>query len=665
MTLLSFIIINAQNRSNFRGLGINVDSVKQKLASAKEDTAKVNLLFYLAGGYTFSYPDTAASYAAQGYQLAQKINYKSGEAHCLGALCLNLTSLGNFPAALNFGFQSLSIFENLHDTTSLIWTNIQLMNCYRQQEDYEEALIFGYKAKSLFRLSHPDSNQISVALSVIGSVYEKINQLDSALYYAQKAYTWDKGWSGLFQTLGEIYAKMGHKDLALDYYRKGIPVATKEVNSISLVAIYNDMSKVFESTGNTDSSIYYANRSITQEGVHANPEGLLSASTQLASLYESRRMPDSTIKYLKLAIALNDSLSSRKKTREAQNFSFNEKLHRQELASQQQQEENKIKIYTLFAVIILFLLTAFFLWRNNRHKQEVNKLLQQQKEELQNTLTELKSTQAQLIQSEKMASLGELTAGIAHEIQNPLNFVNNFSEVSVELADELKDELNKVQLTAKEKENLKTLVDDLVQNQQKINHHGKRADSIVKDMLQHSRTSTGQKEFTDINALADEYLRLSYHGLRAKDKTFNATLQTDFDENVGKINIISQDIGRVFLNLFTNAFYSVLQKKKQLNNNLPAGQAGFEPTVYVSTKKLDNKIEIRVKDNGAGIPQKVMDKIFQPFFTTKPVGQGTGLGLSLSYDIITKGHGGTIKVETKEGECAEFIIVLPVKENSE
>src|SRR6266536_4548109 len=553
LTLLSFIIINAQNRSNFRGLGINVDSVKQKLASAKEDTAKVNLLFYLAGGYTFSYPDTAASYAAQGYQLAQKINYKSGEAHCLGALCLNLTSLGNFPAALNFGFQSLSIFENLHDTTSLIWTNIQLMNCYRQQEDYEEALIFGYKAKSLFRLSHPDSNQISVALSVIGSVYEKINQLDSALYYAQKAYTWDKGWSGLFQTLGEIYAKMGHKDLALDYYRKGIPVATKEVNSISLVAIYNDMSKVFESTGNTDSSIYYANRSITQEGVHANPEGLLSASTQLASLYESRRMPDSTIKYLKLAIALNDSLSSRKKTREAQNFSFNEKLHRQELASQQQQEENKIKIYTLFAVIILFLLTAFFLWRNNRHKQEVNKLLQQQKEELQNTLTELKSTQAQLIQSEKMASLGELTAGIAHEIQNPLNFVNNFSEVSNELLDEMEEELNKGNNAE-----VKNIAGDVKQNLEKILHHGKRADAIVKGMLQHSRVSTGQKELTDINALVDEYLRLSYRGLRAKDKSFNATLQTDFDTTIGKINIVPQDIGRVLLNLFNNAFYSVM-----------------------------------------------------------------------------------------------------------
>src|SRR6266487_2926934 len=229
-----------------------------------------------------------------------------------------------------------------------------------------------------------------------------------------------------------------------------------------------------------------------------------------------------------------------------------------------------------------------------------------------------------------------LLTGIAREIQNPLNFVNNFSEVSVELAEELKEQLNNMAIPEKDKTAVENIVDDLVQNQQKINTHGKRADAIVKAMLQHSRTSTGQKELTDINALADEYLRLSYYGLRAKDKTFNATLQTDFDKSVEKINIISQDIGRVFLNLFTNSFYSVTQKKKQL-------QDSYEPIVSVCTKKFyspanggDAGVEIHVKDNGMGIPQKAMDKIFQPFFTTKPAGQGTGLGLSLSYDIITK-----------------------------
>src|SRR6187402_303076 len=247
-----------------------------------------------------------------------------------------------------------------------------------------------------------------------------------------------------------------------------------------------------------------------------------------------------------------------------------------------------------------------------------------------------------------MASLGELTAGIAHEIQNPLNFVNNFSDVNKELADELEQEIGKGNY-----EGAKAIAKDIKENEEKISHHGKRADAIVKGMLQHSRTSSGIKEQTDINGLANEYLRLSYHGLRAKDKSFNATMKTDFDDSIGKINIIPQDIGRVILNLINNAFYAVDEKKKESQN-------GYEPTVSLSTKKNNGKVEISVKDNGNGIPQKVLDKIFQPFFTTKPTGQGTGLGLSLSYDIV-KAHAGLLKVETKGGEGSEFIIQLPCK----
>ncbi|HKC34958.1 MAG TPA: ATP-binding protein [Chitinophagaceae bacterium] len=278
--------------------------------------------------------------------------------------------------------------------------------------------------------------------------------------------------------------------------------------------------------------------------------------------------------------------------------------------------------------------------------QKKSRVIEDANKTLTQTLEELKATQAQLIQSEKMASLGELTAGIAHEIQNPLNFVNNFSEVSNELIEEMKEELDKGN-----KEEAKTIADDVKQNLEKINFHGKRADAIVKSMLQHSRTSSNKKEPTEINALADEYLRLAYHGMRAKDKSFNAAIKTDYDESIGLIKIISQDIGRVILNLITNAFYAVMEKKKSFPE-------GYEPTVTVSTKKIDNKIEIHVKDNGTGIPQKALDKIFQPFFTTKPTGQGTGLGLSLSYDIVTKGHGGELKVETREGEYTMFSIIL-------
>jgi signal transduction histidine kinase len=297
-----------------------------------------------------------------------------------------------------------------------------------------------------------------------------------------------------------------------------------------------------------------------------------------------------------------------------------------------------------------------------QQKIELEKQVEERTAELKHSLENLKSTQSQLIQSEKMASLGELTAGIAHEIQNPLNFVNNFSEVNKELVEELKSEL-----TVGNTQAAIEIADDIRENEQKIIHHGKRADAIVKGMLQHSRISSGQKELTDINALCDEYLRLSYRGLRAKDKTFNATVESDLDQTIGKINTVPQDVGRVILNLINNAFYAVSEKVKLQAASLPTptesfrtGQAGYKPQVIVRTRKLRDKIEIKVEDNGNGIPKDIVDKVFQPFFTTKPTGEGTGLGLSLAYDIM-KAHGGEIKVETREGEGSEFIIQLPLK----
>jgi ligand-binding sensor domain-containing protein/signal transduction histidine kinase len=313
--------------------------------------------------------------------------------------------------------------------------------------------------------------------------------------------------------------------------------------------------------------------------------------------------------------------------------------------------------YSLYVILFAAALWRFITWRTKILEKEKTLLeekitartieLREEKEKVENTLSELKTTQAQLIQAEKMASLGELTAGIAHEIQNPLNFVNNFSEVNTELITEMKDEIEKGNI-----EEVKALADDIQENEQKINHHGKRADAIVKGMLQHSRTPTGQKELTDINTMAEEFFRLSYHGQRANDKFFNVTMEKDFDPGIGKINIVPQDIGRVLLNLFNNAFYSVNEKKKLLMD-------AFEPVVSLSTKRVNNNAILTVKDNGNGIPQKVLSKIFQPFFSTKPTGQGTGLGLSLSYDIV-KAHGGEIKVETKENEAAAFQIILPI-----
>ena len=294
--------------------------------------------------------------------------------------------------------------------------------------------------------------------------------------------------------------------------------------------------------------------------------------------------------------------------------------------------------------------TAILLEETIEELEQKRKAIEETNDALQRSLEELKSTQAQLIQSEKMASLGELTAGIAHEIQNPLNFVNNFSEVSKELLDEMKEELDNGNL-----EEAMEIMQDIIQNLEKINHHGKRADGIVKGMLQHSRSSSGSKEPTDINALADEYFRLAYHGLRAKDKSFNATMVSDFDDNIDHVNVIPQDIGRVILNLITNAFYVVDEKKK-------SGIENYEPTVTLKTKKGVKNIEIQVADNGNGIPEKILNKIFEPFFTTKPTGKGTGLGLSLSYDIV-KAHGGELKFKSTQGLGTEFSIELPINKS--
>ncbi len=283
-----------------------------------------------------------------------------------------------------------------------------------------------------------------------------------------------------------------------------------------------------------------------------------------------------------------------------------------------------------------------------KKSEEQAVLINEEKKILELTLENLKVTQKQLIQSEKMASLGELTAGIAHEIQNPLNFVNNFSEVNKELLTEMNEELDKGNYA-----DVKAIAKDVIENEEKINHHGKRADAIVKGMLLHSRRSTGVKEATDINALCDEYLRLSYHGLRAKDKSFNANFETNFDSNIGKVNVVAQDIGRVILNLFTNAFYVVDEKKKKKSH-----PAGYEPTVSIHTQKNAENITISISDNGNGMPEEIKDKIFQPFFTTKPTGKGTGLGLSLSFDIV-KAHNGTLTVSSSEGIGTTFTIKLP------
>ena len=607
----------------------------------------------LAGYYSTIQFDSTVLYARQTIDLAEKSNYNYGKFLGLLSICNANNVVGNYSRALEIALQMLHLGEQLKNyRNSLATAHAFIGFVNREMGNYPEAITHFRQAILLAKESGEPMPALWGSFSQFAVIYMKKNQMDSALWYAKKgvAICSEKNGgsvSGLaLAILGNVYDSLGNHILAEKYYRQGIATDRKFNTLYWLARLYNNLAGMFKITNRPDSCLHYAMTSLQLCQEHEFGNYALDASSIIVQIYESGHNADSAYKYLRVMVALKDSLFNQQKSLQFLMLDFDEKQRQKEIETTEERYLNQVRTIGLLAALGIFLLIAFILYRNNRQKQMTNAVLKRQKEELQTTLNELKTTQTQLIHSEKMASLGELTAGIAHEIQNPLNFMNNFSEVNKELIEEMKQELvvgNIAEAT--------TIANNVQQNEDKINHHGKRADAIVKGMLQHSRISTGQKEPVDLNALTDEYLRLAYHGLRAKDKTFNASVKADFDKSIGKINMISQDIGRVLLNLYNNAFYALIEKKKQYGD-------GFEPFISVETKKANGKVEIRVKDNGNGIPQKVLDKIFQPFFTTKPAGQGTGLGLSLSYDIV-KAHGGEIKVETKEGEFTEFVIQIP------
>ncbi len=456
-------------------------------------------------------------------------------------------------------------------------------------------------------------------------------------------------------------AKMGKPDEAQNLAQEAIEIAEISGSQYVIAQANNSMGISLNMQQKYKESIPYFENAAQAMGANEFDEFTGSIFDQLAEGYNRTGQNKKAFESLARFQTIKDSVRSRdnirKSTEQAMNFEFEKKeaiakaeQDLKEIEAKRLKNQQYLAIAALCLILLALAAVALIQFKSRKQKQKANLLLRDEKEKVEMTLANLKSTQAQLIQSEKMASLGELTAGIAHEIQNPLNFVNNFSEVSNELILELKEERSKGK-AERDEELEDELLTDIKQNLEKINHHGKRADGIVKGMLQHSRSSTGEQEPADINKLADEYLRLSYHGLGAKDKGFNVKLVTNFDSSIKTINIIPQDMGRVILNLLTNAFHAVKEKKQQNSKD-------YEPTVSISTKKNKNTIELKVTDNGNGIPKDIIDKIFQPFFTTKPTGEGTGLGLSMSYDIITKGHGGKLKVDTKEGEGTTFIIQL-------
>jgi len=667
-----------------------VDSLQLLLQNEPDDTTKMIAYRDLAVYYIDQNGDSMLYFGKHYLELTKKLGLKLWEAEALDLVGLAFYRLGNYTNSLSYFLEAIELVKSKACEKN-IWRISRFTNDDNPMtarlslqsiihgdfgDLYLETNNLEYAEKNFsesIKIAEGINDQSILAIysSLMGEIMINHGKEDSAMYFLERASVAAES-SGYKQYEGDNLTRKGnislqHRDFekAKSYYFKSISTSILFNNMINVGENYLALSDLYLALYELDSSLYYAEKGLkTYQNVSFN-NGILDAKYKLYKLYKTQNEIDNALYFLEQAMALNDSIKSVEKIKQFQNIGYNELIKIQELEQAKIQTQNRIRTYALLSGLGVFFIIGFILYMNNRQKQKTNQVLE-------NTLSNLKSTQAQLIQSEKMASLGELTAGIAHEIQNPLNFVNNFSEVSKELIDEMNEDLDKGDiLTAKE------IGKDIEKNLEKINHHGHRASSIVKGMLDHSRSGEGVKEMTDINTLADEYLRLAYHGLRAKDKSFNADFKIDFDETITKIEIIPQDIGRVLLNLINNAFYAVSEALPdrqadsakesaklspiwpKVSEDIATEDSNYKPMVTVSTKKLNDSIEMSVKDNGPGIPPEIKEKIFQPFFTTKPTGSGTGLGLSLSYDIV-KAHNGDLNVISKKGDGSEFIISIPV-----
>ncbi|MDB4904497.1 MAG: hypothetical protein JWQ63_3778 [Mucilaginibacter sp.] len=655
--LLLFISLIAVAQSK------KADSLRQALNNANTpDTTRLRLLHSLSLYYFQSKPDSCLIFAQQAYGLAVKLGRLKDQGRALSHMASSYAGLGDYVKSFSLNFKALKLFETVNNVPNMVLIYNNVGYDYVQKQDYLKALPYLKQGLKLWNTyiathvikRHNERELHSTLLMSVAEVFLYTNKIDSAEYYlricesdARKNHFKDI-LNIIERDLGEVEIARGHKKAALKRYQDAISISTANDDPETLSSTFLSAAKLFHRYKQQDSAEYYAQQAIEAAQKEKFLQDILNAGKVLCSYYEEDHNLVQAYKYLKITSATKDSLFSQDKVKQLLSLDFDEKQRQRDIEDAHVQARNNIRIYVLFAGVLVLLILAFIFWRVSKQRAKANQLLQAQKQEVEAAMSKLKSTQTQLIQSEKMASLGELTAGIAHEIQNPLNFVNNFSEVSVELLTELKEEAE-----AGNNKEVIAIAADLTQNLDKISHHGKRADAIVKGMLKHSQSGSGAKEQTNINALADENMRLAYHGLRARDKSFNAQLITNFDANLPKVNVIPQDISRVFLNLFNNAFYTVNQKWKTVGEN-------YKPEVSVSTAIENGWVIIKVKDNGIGIPDAIKDKIMQPFFTTKPTGEGTGLGLSLTYDMVVKGHGGTINVDSQESQGSEFIITLPL-----
>ncbi|MEO6290927.1 MAG: ATP-binding protein [Ginsengibacter sp.] len=573
--------------------------------------------------------------------------------------------LGNYQEALDAYFTSAEAATKSRVIAREGSAYGAIGDVYASTGNYKSASLYYDKAIPMLRQTR-DSVALASNILNAGEAFLKNEKYDSALTYFKesreifdiKDYPVGKAYS--IGNIGMVYASKGQNDLAEKNINEAIKFLEASEDYYPICVYLISLSDMYLEEGDAQTALDYAQRSLRLAQQNDLKEQIRDGNLKLSELYEKAGNFAEGLRYYKNYSAFKDSLNNRASEQKMYNLRFAfEMSQRDEKVNLLNRQKNlqRVLLFVSLGVLAVIIVLVFKLLKNYRQKQKAFTLLgkekavtEEQRDQTNRALKELKRTQAHLIQSEKMASLGQLTSGIAHEIQNPLNFVNNFSEVNTELIIELQEENKKGNA-----EGVQAISEEIFSNEEKINQHGKRADAIVKGMLEHSRSGAPEKRPTDINSLADEYFRLSYLGLRAKDKAFNPLIHKVFDPNAGEINIVPQELGRVILNLVNNAFHAVSAKSKEAS-------VDYTPTVTVSTKKTNEQMIISVKDNGTGITAIIKEKIFQPFFTTKGPGLGTGLGLSISYDIV-KAHGGEIEVQSEQGVGSEFLVILPLEQS--
>lgn len=603
--------------------------------------------------------DSSITSLKKGIRVAQQ----SGNTVGLGRIYLNIgisyDMLSNRPQALQYQQQALALAESTHDANQQAICQLNMANTYQAMDDQPEAERRYQKALALARQEGIKNIEL-YAYSNLASIYTAAQATQRAYEFAIKAarLAQQMGDQGIqAASLSKAATNLAHQKKYAQAQKLGqwaITIANKSQQPLNIHQAYAGMGMILKMQNEVAEAIpYYEKSFAVLKAADIYNEQTGESYADLSACYEKTGNYSRALATHKIAAAISDSVRGKENIRKATQLSMTYEFNKQQQALKAEQQKKNALASTRQAALsggmVLMLIVAAVSYYAYRTKQKSNALLEDQKAELQQTLTKLQTTQAQLIQSEKMASLGELTAGIAHEIQNPLNFVTTFSELSINLLENI---TKGHQQPGSESEANAKMQAILAKNLGKINHHGKRAAAIVTSMLEHSGTGSGQPQLTNLNTLTEEYLRLTYQGLKAKGKDVNARLITHFDASLPNIEVMPQEFGRVLLNLFNNAFYAVWEKQKM-------GIVGYQPTIRVYTEQKPGKVDIRIGDNGNGIADSVVEKIFQPFFTTKPTGQGTGLGLSLSYDIVTKGHGGTLTVKTQVGEYTEFLVSLP------